>query len=67
MEYVLSLILGTLYGFLFGIIPVAGAGVGLVTIFGFLDYFRADPYLLVVFTTSMVVSAAIGDSLLVLL
>jgi len=62
MEYVVSLILGTLYGFLFGVIPVAGAGVGLVTIFGFLDYFRADPYLLVVFTTSMVVAAAIGDS-----
>ena len=62
MEYIISLVLGTLYGFLFGIIPVAGAGVGLVTIFGFLDYFRADPYLLVVFTTSMVVSAAIGDS-----
>jgi TctA family transporter len=62
MEHVISLILGTLYGFLFGVIPVAGAGVGLVTIFGFLDYFRSDPYLLVVFTTSMVVAAAIGDS-----
>jgi TctA family transporter len=62
MEYILSLILGTLYGFLFGIIPVAGAGVGLISIFGFIDVFRADPYLLVIFTTSMVVAAAIGDS-----
>lgn len=62
MEYILSLILGTLYGFLFGIIPVAGAGVGLISIFGFIDVFRTDPYLLVVFTTSMVVAAAIGDS-----
>jgi putative tricarboxylic transport membrane protein len=62
MEYILSLILGTLYGFLFGIIPVAGAGVGLITIFGFLDIFRAEPYSLVVFTTSLVVAATIGDS-----
>lgn len=62
MEYVVSLVLGTLYGFLFGIIPVAGAGVGLISIFGFIDIFRADPYLLVIFTTSMVVAAAIGDS-----
>jgi TctA family transporter len=62
MTYFLFLLLGTTYGFLFGIIPVAGATTALITIFGFLDYFRADPYLLVVFTTAVVVASAIGDS-----
>jgi len=62
MSEILFLVLGTLYGFLFGVIPVAGAGVGLITIFGFLDIFRTEPYLLVIFTTSLVVAAAIGDS-----
>jgi TctA family transporter len=62
MTYSIALILGTLYGFLFGIIPVAGASVGLITIYSFLEVFRADPYTLVVFTTSLVVAAAIGDS-----
>lgn len=62
MTYLIALLLGTLYGFAFGIIPVAGAGVGLITIFAFLDVFRADPMLLVVFTTSLVVASTIGDS-----
>jgi putative tricarboxylic transport membrane protein len=62
MSEILFLLLGTVYGFLFGIIPVAGAGIGLITIFGFLDIFRSEPYLLVIFTTSLVVAAAIGDS-----
>lgn len=62
MEYLLSLIIGTLYGFAFGIIPVAGTTTALIVVYGFLDIFRADPYLLVVFTTAVVVSSAIGDS-----
>lgn len=62
MEYLISLIAGTIYGFLFGLIPVAGAGTALLTIYGFLDIFRADPYTLVVFTTAVVVASTIGDS-----
>ena len=62
MEYIFWLLAGTLYGFTFGIIPVAGAATGLITIFSFLDVFRADPYTLVVFTTALVVSSTIGDS-----
>lgn len=62
MEYALAVIAGTLYGFVFGIIPVAGASVGLITIYGFIDFFKADPYLLVIFTTSLVVACSIGDS-----
>ena len=62
MEYVIWLLLGTLYGFTIGIIPVAGAATGLVAIYGFLNLFLADPYALVVFTTAIVVSCTIGDS-----
>jgi len=62
MEYLFWLLAGTLYGFTFGIIPVAGAATGLITIFSFLDVFRADPYTLVIFTTALVVASTIGDS-----
>jgi putative tricarboxylic transport membrane protein len=55
------LLIGTLYGFLFGIIPVAGAATALLTIYGFISYFKGDPYSLVVFTTSIVVAASVGD------
>lgn len=62
MEYLFWLLAGTLYGFIIGIIPVAGAATGLVAVYGFLDYFLADPYALVVFTTAIVVACTIGDS-----
>ena len=62
MTYVIWTILGTLYGFTIGLVPVAGATTALITIYAFLDIFRADPYTLVVFTTAIVVSSTIGDS-----
>ena len=62
MEYILAILAGTAYGFLFGLIPVAGASTGLITIYSFIDIFRSDPYTLVAFTTALVVSATIGDS-----
>lgn len=62
MEYLFWLLLGTVYGFIIGIIPVAGAATGLVALFGFLNYFLGDPYALVIFTTAIVVSSTIGDS-----
>lgn len=58
----LILLLGTLYGFLFGIIPVAGATTALITVYGFINYFYSEPYLLVIFTTAIVVASSIGDS-----
>jgi TctA family transporter len=61
MHYGPWLLLGTLYGFIFGIIPVAGASTALLTIYGFIGYFKGDPYSLVVFTTSIVVAASVGD------
>ena len=62
MEYLLFTLAGTAYGFLFGLIPVAGAGTALITVYSFIDYFRADPYLLVAFTTAIVVASTLGDS-----
>ena len=34
MDYAVWLLAGTLFGFLIGIIPVAGATIGLITLFG---------------------------------
>lgn len=62
MEYIGWLLLGVLYGFIIGIIPVAGAATGLVALYGFLYLFLADPYALVVFTTAIVVACTLGDS-----
>lgn len=62
MEYLFWLLAGTLYGFVIGVIPVAGAATGLVALYGFLPYFLGDPYTLVVFTTAIVVACTIGDS-----
>ena len=53
--------LGVLYGFFVGLIPVAGATTGLIAIYSFVTYFQ-DPYMLVVFTTAIVVTSSIGDS-----
>ena len=60
--YLLWIVAGTFYGFLIGLIPVAGVTTALLTIYGFVDIFRYDPYLLVAFSTAIVVSCAIGDN-----
>lgn len=61
LHYLPFLLAGTVYGFIFGLIPVAGAGVALLTVYSFIDVFRHDPYSLVVFTTAIVVSCSVGD------
>ena len=60
-NYSIWAILGTLYGFLFGVIPVAGATTALLTVFGFIEIFKADPYSLVVFSMALVVAVCTGD------
>lgn len=59
--YIFFLLLGVIYGFFVGLIPVAGATTGLLAIYSFVGYFQ-DPYMLVVFTTAVVVTSSIGDS-----
>ena len=60
-SYVVVLLLGVFYGFFVGLIPVAGATTGLIAIYSFVTFFQ-DPYMLVVFTTAIVVTSSIGDS-----
>lgn len=59
--YIAMLLIGVVYGFFVGLIPVAGATTGLIAIYSFVGYFE-DPYALVVFTTAVVVTSSIGDS-----
>jgi putative tricarboxylic transport membrane protein len=61
IHYLPYILAGTIYGFIFGIVPIAGATTGLLTVYAFMDYFRADPYSLVVFTTALVIAASVGD------
>jgi TctA family transporter len=45
-----------------GIVPMAGATTGLLTVFGLSSYFLADPYLGIVFLTSLIAASSTGDS-----
>ena len=62
MDYVIWAILGTLYGMLVGIIPIAGVTTALITVFSMGTYFLADPYLGLVFLTAIIASCASADS-----
>jgi TctA family transporter len=63
MLELVALLLGTLYGLVIGIIPIAGATVGLISLFPFLEYFiSTDPYLGVIFIAALVASSTTGDS-----
>jgi TctA family transporter len=62
MEYVIWTVLGTLYGMIIGIVPMAGATTGLLTVFALSDQFLANPYLGIVFLTSLVAASSTGDS-----
>lgn len=61
MELFGTLILGTLYGLIIGIIPSVGATTGLVVLFSFIGLF-GDPYLGVVFCMAVVASSTTGDT-----
>ena len=62
IEYLIWIALGSLYGMLVGVIPIAGVTTALITVFGFADYFMATPYLGLVFVTSIVAACAAADS-----
>jgi len=61
-DYVMWAMIGTAYGMLVGIIPIAGVTTALITVFSMGTYFMADPYLGLVFLTSIVASCASADS-----
>jgi len=62
MEFLLWITLGSLYGMLVGVIPIAGVTTALITVFSFADYFAATPYLGLAFVTSIVAACAAADS-----
>jgi len=62
MEYIVWLLLGTIYGTIVGVIPIAGATIGLLVVFGMTDMFLANPYLGVVFMTSFLGAVSSSDS-----
>lgn len=62
MDYILWCLLGTAYGMIIGIMPMAGATTGLLTVFGLSSYFLADPYLGIIFLTSLIAASSTGDS-----
>lgn len=62
MDYVIWCVLGTVYGMIIGILPMSGATVGLLTVFGLSSYFLPEPYLGIVFLTSLIAASSTGDS-----
>lgn len=61
MAAILTLLAGTLYGLIIGIIPGAGATIGLIFVFAFINMF-SDPYLAVVFCMAVVAASTTGDT-----
>lgn len=51
-----------MYGMLIGIAPMAGATTGLLTVFSLSHFFLGNPYLGIVFLTSLIASSSTGDS-----
>ena len=62
MEYILWCILGTVYGIVLGVIPMAGAGTAMLLIFSFAGYFADIPYAGLVFLISVIASSSTADS-----
>lgn len=58
----ISILLGSLYGLIVGIIPAVGATVGLTLLFGFVTLLQIDPYLSLAFITAAVASSTTADS-----
>ena len=56
-----SLLLGTLYGLLIGIIPSAGATTGLVALFGFM-YLFPNEYSAIIFIMAAVAASTTADT-----
>jgi TctA family transporter len=62
MEYAIWILLGTLYGLLIGVIPIAGVTTALITVFSFAPVFLSDPYAGIIFLTSITAACASADS-----
>lgn len=61
MTSILTLLAGTFYGLIIGILPGAGATTGLIFVFSFITLFP-DPYLAVIFVMAVVAASTTGDT-----
>ena len=55
-------LLGSVYGMIIGVIPIAGVTTALITVFAFAGEFMSQPYLGLAFVTAIVASCAAADS-----
>jgi TctA family transporter len=62
MDYALWCLLGTLYGILLGVIPMAGAGTAMLLVFSFAGYFEPNPYYGLIFLISVIAASSTADS-----
>ena len=60
-NYIPILLIAVGYGFIFGLIPVAGVKLGLIALYPWADLFLNDPYSMVIMIAGVFVSASIGD------
>lgn len=62
LEYLMWAVIGTVYGMVVGVVPIAGVTTALITVFSMGPYFLSDPYAGLVFLTAIVASCASADS-----
>ena len=62
ITYACWILLGTLYGLLIGIVPIAGVTTALITVYGIAPMFLSDPYAGILFLTSITAACASADS-----
>ena len=62
MDYALWCLLGTIYGILLGVIPMAGAGTAMLLVFSFAGYFDPNPYYGLIFLISVIAASSTADS-----
>lgn len=62
LDYFVWIMLGTLIGLVVGVVPIAGVTTALIAVFGLAPFFMSDPYLGLVFLTSVIASCAAADS-----
>ena len=62
MDYALWCLIGTLYGILLGVIPMAGAGTAMLLVFSFAGYFDPNPYYGLIFLISVIAASSTADS-----
>ena len=62
LEILLIIVLGVLWGLVFGVIPTAGPTTALLTSYAFFPLFYDNPYLGVAFYTAMIAACTTGDT-----